>query len=326
MTVNMHKMGIVALAALTAIGLAACGRGETASGSTGPEGKPIVIGLAVANLQADFFNQIKQSVEAEAKAKGVEVVVADAGGDSARQVSQIQDFITRQVSAIIYIPAGATAAGVPVKAAERANVPVINVDRNAPDAPGKTFIATDSVAAAKQLGDWVIQQTGGKGKVGVIEGQIGTTPQVDREKGFRQALEAAPELQIVAEQPTDDWSQAKGFSNAQDMIQAHPDLSVFWGQADALALGAAQAVANANMNPKPLVVGFDGDAAGLQAVRDGKLDATMVQQTQLMGRMAVNSALDLVNGKDVPAEQLQQATLLTRTDTAKADEFIAKHP
>ena len=70
------------------------------------------IGLAVANLQADFFNQIKQSVDAEAKAKGVKLVVADAKGDAATQVDQMQDLMTRGVKAIIYIPAGATAAGV----------------------------------------------------------------------------------------------------------------------------------------------------------------------------------------------------------------------
>ncbi|MEJ3748965.1 sugar ABC transporter substrate-binding protein [Actinomycetes bacterium KLBMP 9797] len=320
---NLRTAIAISAAALTTISLTACNRGSADDGSGE---KKIVIGLAVANLQADFFNQIKQSVEAQAAAKGATVVVADAGGDSTRQVSQIQDFITRQVDAIIYIPAGATAAGVPVKAAEKANIPVINVDRNAPDAPGKTFIATDSVAAAKELGDWVVKQTGGKGTIGVIEGQTGTTPQIDREKGFRQALDAAPGLKIVAEQPTDAWSQEEGFANAQDMIQAHPDITVFVGQADALALGAAQAVANANMNPKPLVVGFDGDKAGIQAVRDKKIDATMVQQTQLMGRMAVDNALDLISGKTVAPIQLQPATLLTSNDTAKAEEFLAKHP
>ena len=81
------------------------------------------IGLAVANLQADFFNQIKQSVDAEAKAKGVKLIVADAKGDSATQVDQMQDLMTRGVKAIIYIPAGATAAGVPVKAAKRLTFP-----------------------------------------------------------------------------------------------------------------------------------------------------------------------------------------------------------
>lgn len=321
---KINKTAAVAFAVTAlAAALAGCNRDSAAPGSGG--GKKLTIGLAVANLQADFFNQIKQSVTAEGAAKGVNVVVSDAGGDSARQVSQIQDFITKQVDAIIYIPAGATAAGVPVKAAERAKIPVVNVDRNAPDAPGKTFIATDSVAAAKTLGDWVIQQTKGKGNVAIIQGQIGTTPQVDREKGFRQALQAAPNVKIIAEQPTDDWSQAKGFANAQDMIQAHPNsINVFWGQADAMALGAAQAVAN--LKPKPLVVGFDGDKAGIQAVHDGKVDATMVQQTQLMGRLAVDSAIDLVNGKNVPAEQLQEATLLTSKDKAKAEQFLAQHP
>ena len=319
---KFRKISAIALATITALSLAACNRD-----SAGPGGDTDqkVIGLAVANLQADFFNQIKQSVDAEAQKRGIAVQVSDAGGDSTAQVNQIQDFITRQVDAIIYIPAGATAAGVPVKAAERANIPVINVDRNAPDAPGKTFIASDSVAAAKTLGEWVIEQKKGEGNIAILQGQIGTTPQVDRQKGFESALEDAPGMKIVAEQ-TADWSQDKGFAVAQDMIQANRDIDVFWGQADAMALGAAQAVANANLNPKPLVVGFDGDIAGLQAIRDGKIDATMVQQTQLMGRLAVSSALDIIEGKTVPATQLQEAFLLTKEDKAKAEEYIAQHP
>jgi ribose transport system substrate-binding protein len=325
MSMRFQKTAAIALVAITTLGMAACNRGTAGPGG---EGKPIVLGLAVANLQADFFNQIKQSVEAQAQAKGVEVQVSDAGGDSATQVNQIQDFITRQVSAIIYIPAGATAAGVPVKAAERANppIPVIAVDRNAEDAPGKTFIATDSVAAAKELGEWVIKQKDGKGNIAILQGQVGTTPQVDRQKGFEEALKSAPEMKIIAESATMRWSQDEGFAKAQDIIQANPDVDVFWGQADAIALGAAQAVANANMNPKPLVVGFDGDQAGIQAIRDGKLDATMVQQTQLMGRMAVDSALNIINGQQVPPEQLQKAFLLTKSDKQKADEYLETHP
>ena len=324
MRTNLRKTAALSLAALATLSLAACNRDQATPGGSG-SGKPIVIGLAVANLQADFFNQIKQSVDAEAKAKGVTVQVADAGGDSATQVNQIQDFITRQVSAIIYIPAGATAAGVPVKAAEAAGIPVVNVDRNAPDAPGKTFIASDSVAAAKTLGEYVVEEQKGEGNVAILQGQIGTTPQVDRQNGFEQALKEAPGMKVVTQQQA-DWAQDKAFSVAQDMIQANPDIDVFFGQADAMALGAAQAVANANLDPEPMVVGFDGDKAGLQAVRDGKVDATMVQQTQLMGRLAVESAIKLVNGETVPEQQLQEAFLLTSEDKAKADEYISQHP
>src|SRR4051794_2576217 len=105
------------------------------------------IGLAVANLQADFFNQIKQSVTKEAAKQGTQVVVADARGDAATQVNQIEDFITKKVDAIVYIPAGATAAGVPVKDARRAKIPHLAGGRKPPHAPPHTFIAPHNVAA-----------------------------------------------------------------------------------------------------------------------------------------------------------------------------------
>ncbi len=287
------------------------------------EEKEKTIGLAVANLQADFFNQIKQSVEREAKAKGVKVITVDAKGDAATQVSQIQDLITRGVDALIYIPAGATAAGVPVKAAQAAKIPVIAVDRNAPDAPGDTFIATDSVAAARTLGEYVGKITGGKGKVAIIQGQLGTTPELDRDKGFNEALEKFPDLKVVAKQPSNAWMQDEGFAIGQDMLQRYPDITVFFGRADALALGAAQAAKVANLRDKIVVVGFDGDVAGLKAVESGTLNATMTQTTQGMGKLALESALALADGKEVPKEQLQEAVLTTKENVKP---FIEQHP
>jgi ribose transport system substrate-binding protein len=282
-----------------------------------------VIGLAVANLQADFFNQIKQSVVAEAKARGASVIVVDAHGDSATQVNQIQDLITRGVKALIYIPAGATAAGVPVRAAQKANIPVVAVDRNAPDAPANSFIATDSVAAAHTLGDHVCEITGGHGKVAIIQGQIGTTPEMDRDKGFTAAMASCPGLTVVAKQPSQMWSQSEGFSIAQDMLQRHPDITVFFGRADGLALGAAQAVKVGNLDHPVTVVGFDGDVAGLKAVQKGTLAATMTQKTQFMGKLAVDTALAMAAGKSAPAQQLQEAVLTTKANVAP---FITKHP
>jgi ribose transport system substrate-binding protein len=294
----------------------------SASGPAAAQTRP-AIGLAVANLQADFFNQIKQAATAEAKAKGVDLIVVDAHGDSATQVNQIQDLITRGVKAIIYIPAGATAAGVPVRAAQAAHIPVVAVDRNAPDAPATSFIASDSVAAAHTLGDYVCKQTGGKGKVAIIQGQIGTTPEMDRDKGFTEALAACPGLSVIAKQASQEWSQSEGFSIAQDMLQRHPDITVFFGRADGLALGAAQAVKVANLDHPVMVVGFDGDVAGLKAVQKGTLAATMAQKSQFMGRLAVDTALDLVAGKSAPAQQLQSADLATKANVAP---FIAHHP
>ncbi len=146
------------------------------------------VGLAVANLQANFFNQIKQSVEAAGAEKGIQIITVDAKGDAATQVSQIQDLLAQNIDALIYIPAGATAASVPVKAAKAAGVPVVNIDRNAEGAPGDTFIATDSVESARQVCDWIAKQAGGKGEMLIVHGQKGTTPEVDRTKGCGMAL------------------------------------------------------------------------------------------------------------------------------------------
>ncbi|MEI8635158.1 substrate-binding domain-containing protein [Vibrio sp. PP-XX7] len=259
------------------------------------------IGVAVANLQADFFNQIKQSVQAEGKRLGYKIVTVDAHGDSATQVNQIQDLITRQVDAIIYIPAGATAASVPIKSAHKAGIPIVAVDRNPEGAPGDTFIATDSVAAAKMLGEYVAKITNGKGNIGLIQGQIGTTPEIERGQGFDEAIAKYPNLKIVEKQASNMWMQDEGFKIAQDMLLRNPSINVFFGQADALALGAAQAAKVAHQ--KVIVVGFDGDMAGLKAVKDGVLAATMTQQTQYMGRLAVRSAIDLIEGRFVPPVQ-----------------------
>jgi len=303
------------LAAVAAIALA------SAAGAEAKELKKV--GLAVANLQANFFNQIKESVEAYAGEKGIKVVTVDAKGDAATQVNQIQDLLAQNVDALIYIPAGATAAAVPVKAAKAAGIPVVNIDRNAEVAPGDTSIATDSVESARQVCDYIAKQAGGKGEMLIIHGQKGTTPEVDRTKGCGIALKNYPDVKVVGELWSEGWHQDEGFKLTQYLLQAHPKTNIIFGQADALALGAAQAVKVASPDHRIWVAGFDGDTAALSALKDGVFDVTATQQTQKMGRMGVDAAIALVAGEKLPAEQLQTATLTTKDNV---EGFIAKHP
>lgn len=306
---------VVLLGALAAFGLTAAASAEA--------NEVKKIGLAVANLQANFFNQIKESVEAYGGEKGIEVITVDAKGDAATQVNQIQDLLAQDIDALIYIPAGATAASVPVKAARAAGIPVVNIDRNADGAPGDTFIATNSVASAKQVCDYLAKQAGGKGEMLIIHGQKGTTPEVDRSKGCGEALKAYPDIKVVGELWSQQWHQDEGFTLSQDLLQSHPNANIIFGQADALALGAAQAVKVAHPDHRIWVGGFDGDTAALTALKEGVFDVTATQQTQMMGRMGVDAAIALVAGEKLPAEQLQDATLTTKDNV---DGFIARHP
>ena len=314
MSYKSKVLSAVALAALTA---GAAGAQEAAGQGVDR------IGLAVANLQADFFNQIKQSVEAYAGEKGIEVITVDARGDGPTQVNQVQDLLTQDVDALIYIPAGAAAATVPVELAHEAGVPVVTVDRNPEGASGDTFIATDSVSSAKAVCDHLFSLAGGQGQLLIIHGQKGTTPEVDRMEGCNASLAENPGVTIVGEQYSNIWSQDEGFQLTQNLLQANPEVTMVWGQADALALGAAQAVEVAGLPQEIFVAGFDGDTAALEALRDGVFDVTATQQTQLMGRLAVDSAIALVAGEEVPAEQLQDATLTTAENV---EPFIENHP
>ncbi|MGF9649135.1 substrate-binding domain-containing protein [Pseudarthrobacter oxydans] len=310
------KVGAGIMAAAIAFSASSC-----ASNAGADQDKPLTIGLSI-GIESDFFNQFRQAMEDEAKKEGINLIAFNAKGDPNAQVNHIQDFIVQDADAIIYIAAGAGAAGVPVKNARAADIPVVTVDRNPGDSPGDTFIATDSVASSKRLGEYVIEKTGGKGNLGIIQGQVGTTPELDRDKGFTEAMKSATGIKEVARQASKLWGQEEGFTIAQDMLSAHPELSVIFARADGMALGAAQAVRGAGRDDIQ-IYGHDGDPAALQAVLDGTLVATMTQQNQHMGRLAIESAVKLARGEEVPKEQLQEAILTTKENAA---EFLKTHP
>lgn len=283
------------------------------------------IGLAVPNLQADFFNQIKIGVENYGKEKGIDVIVVDAKNDTATQVSQVQDLLTQDIDAFIYIPAGAAAAAVPTRLAREANIPVINVDRFPEGEPGDTFIAGESVESAYAVCKHIIEKAGGSGKMVIIHGQKGTTPEVDRFTGCKRAIDENPGVELVAQQWSQMWSADEGFSIAQNMLQANPDISIIFGQADGLAMGAAKAVEGAGLADKVIIGGYDGDMSALEYLSkcQGPYIVTATQSTRTMGKMAVDSAIAVAAGETVPERQTPNAVLTT---CDMAGEFLTNHP
>ncbi|WP_421726476.1 substrate-binding domain-containing protein [Bauldia sp.] len=281
------------------------------------------IGLAVANLEADFFNQIKQSVEAYGAEKGLTVVTVDPGGDSAKQASQVRDLLAEGIDALIYIPAEAEGAALPTRLARAQGVPVVNIDRNPPDEPGDTFIASDSDAAAYEVCKYLFALAGDAGELIILRGQVGTTPEVDRTEGCNRAMAGVPGVMLVGDRSSQIWSQDEGFQMAQELLAAHPDVTMIFGQSDTLAEGATRAVAAANLPQRVYIAGFDGDPAALEAIKDGTLDVTATQKTRAMGRLAVDMALELMAGQEVPPVQLEDAVLTTRENV---QQFIDEHP
>jgi len=280
------------------------------------EGEVETIGLAVPNLSADFFVQIAAGVEKYAEEKGINVITVDAKDDTNTQVSQVQDLITQGIDAFIYIPAGAAAAAVPTRLARQAGIPVINVDRVPENEPGDTFIAGESIESSYLVCSHLIDAAGGSGDMFIIHGQRGTTPEVDRYAGCKRAIDEHEGVEVVAQQWTERWSQEEGFSITQNLLQAHPDVKIIFGQADGIAMGAAQAVEVANLTDQVVVGGYDGDMTALEHLSkcEPPFIVTATQRTREMGRLAVDSAIAVAGGEDVAAEQITVAALTTCED------------
>jgi ribose transport system substrate-binding protein len=307
------------LAALAVATLSACG-GASAGGEGGGSGNK-TIGVSVADQKSLFYVAAVQGMQAEAKAKGYELKVTSANNNSTQQVSQVNDLLTQNVGALIFISQDSTAASAGVRAANQADVPLIAVDQKPESGDGElaTYIATDSVKAAKQLCEWMFQQMGGSGDIAILHGVLGSTAEIQRTQGCQEALKENPNIKVVAEQ-TANWDETQAFQATQNILTANPNLKAVFGESDAMGLGAAKAAKQAGRTDL-ISVGIDGFPTMFDGISQGLTQATMAQQPYKMGQIAVDNAIAYIEGKgdSVPKEQYQDTVLITKDNVASED-------
>jgi ribose transport system substrate-binding protein len=311
---------LVFAASAATLFLTACGgdaESGTATAASGGGGK-YTIGVSIADQKSLFYIAEADGIKKAAEELGVEVVVLSADNNSTRQVNQVNDLITRGVDALIFTAQDATAAAAGVRAANQADIPVIAVDQKPESGNGElaTYIATDSVKAANELASWMFEQMGGEGNIGHLQGVLGATAQLQRSEGFEKALADNSGIDVVAKQSA-NWDETEGYNAAQNMLQANRDMKGIFAESDAMALGSAKAARDAGR--QIISVGIDGFPTMIQGIRDGLTQATMAQVPYKMGQQAVQDAITILEGGSVPAEQLQDAVLVTQENVASVD-------
>lgn len=310
----MRIQGFLTAAAVTL--LAACsqqGPGESApaaaatAGGANAAGTPVV-GLALSTQNNPFFVELKDGAQKAAKNAGLNLVVVDAQDDPARQISSVEDLIQRRVSVILLNPTDSSALAGAVQSAQRANIPVVTLDRGVDGAEVASHIASDNVAGGKMAADYLAKALGGKGNIIELQGVAGTSAARERGKGFEDAI-AGTGMKIVASQPA-NFDRAQGLSVSENLLQAHSDVQAIFAQNDEMALGAVQALAG--KNKKVLVVGFDGTPDGKTAVQNGTMAATVAQQPEEIGRLGVETAKKLIDKQPVDKSIAVPLKLLTK--------------
>jgi ABC-type sugar transport system substrate-binding protein len=313
-----------ALAGLTLIAALAAATGCTRKEAGGAAGE-FVVGFS--QMESDNPWRIAQtrSLREEAAKRGVELVVTDAQGQTAKQVSDVEDLIARRVNLILLAPREFEGLAPALQSAREAKIPVILVDREAAGIAGQdyvTFLGSNFVEQGRRAAEWLAQATGGKASIVELSLTPGSSVARDRAAGFREGIARHPGMKIIASQ-TGDASRAKGERVMQNVAQSlGPEITAVYAHNDEMALGAIQALKVAGRRPGKdvVVVSVDGQRAALEAIVAGELGAT-VESNPRFGPLAFNTIEQLRQRQPIPPKILLTDRLF---DESNAASFIAE--
>lgn len=264
-----------------------------------------------------------ESMKAEAAKLGHELIYTDAGGSEAKQIADIDSMIAQKVDLIFLAPRSEKALAEAVLKAKAACIPVIMLDRDVDHsiaAPGKdyvTMIGSDFVAEGRMAAEWLAKATNEQAVIIELEGTVGSSPAIDRKKGFDDEIAKHPNMKIVASQ-TGDFARDKGRQVAETLLQAHPDVTAIYAHNDEMAIGAIAALEAAGKVPGKdvIVVSIDGIKDAAQAILDGKLGAT-VECNPKFGPKAFEVLAQYANGEKLPAKIVNPDRFFDSTNAAE---------
>jgi len=237
---------------------------------------------------------------------GADVNVTDPSGDSSKQVSAIENFVTAGCKAIVVAALDPPTTQGPIETARAAGIKVIAQSMKTP--VSDVWVSADErdmgYVIGKEAGRWISEKLGGKAKVLTINND--RIPQmIIRKKGIKEGIsELAPKAEFVADQPA--GSTAEALTVTESVLQAHPDLSVIVAVNDDSALGALAALESSGIDTKNFFVG-GVDATSEARAKIGANTAFRASVDNVPfdnGRKDVDIAIDLINGKKLEYKQV----------------------
>lgn len=288
---------------------------EPAEEAAGEEGGPISIGLSIDDMAADFCASIASGAEAQAKALGCDIQITDAGMDTSLQASQVENLISSGVDCILLKPYDASANGPISDACTNAGIPLIVI--TCPISSDYTaYIGVSDDVLGEFMANAIIEEMGGTDfTVAQILGPLAQENLLIMMESAAAVFEDNG-IEIVDAQSGENKLD-ESMSLVENWISSGLTFDVCMCSSDASALGASQALSDAGMRDNVLISGTGGDAEGIQAVLDGKIDMTVWLPGAAFGRDGVNLAYAVCNGEDYEEATLIDLTLLTAENAAE---------
>lgn len=284
--------------AAAALVLAACSSGGTADGGGGG-GEPRRIGVSFYSNVIPLYVEMQEGMRKKAQELGVELEFAYADNSAENQSNQINTFVTKGVDLILASPVDVSALTPAYQQARAAGIPVLSVgNKLANDADEDAYIGPDLVDQSARTLERVIEGMGGSGQLLLLTGPPQIAFVQEQKKGWQRVLAQHPEVQVVAEIVVPDMSTAAAVDAASAALSANPNVTGILGSIDDISLGAVQAAQAAGFDlDKLFIAGWDGGPAALEAIKAGTYDATLSQKPRTWGEIAIQTAVDWLDGK-----------------------------
>ncbi|MBN2560975.1 MAG: substrate-binding domain-containing protein [Phycisphaerae bacterium] len=311
------ESAIWAILAFVIAGVAGC---EKQEGTRQPSLPKYTIGMSQCNLGEPWRVQMNADIRAAAERHPeIKMVFKDAQNDALRQRGHVEELVSAGVDLIIISPKEAQPLTEPVAKAVDAGIPVIVLDRRVLGDKFTCFVGADNKLIGRAAGEWIIRALGGAGKVVELKGLMTSTPGQDRHTGFREAIKDSS-IEIIFEADM-KWLEPNARKEMESALARFSEIDLVYAHNDPGAHGAYLAAAAAERAEGIRFVGIDAlPHEGVMYVKQGILDATFLYPTG--GAEAIDIALKILAGEDVPKEVTLGSRIFTKENVAQGGEAI----
>ena len=288
MNINKKRFSVGLMLMMLMTSFIGCGR----------DNKP-KIGMVLSTLNNPFFVNMKDGAEKEAEKLGYDLVVLDSQNDPAKERANVEDLIQLGVIALLINPTDSDAVVKTVEVANKSNIPVITLDRQANGGKITSHIASDNIKGGEMAAEYVLDKfKDEKGPINVVEiqGIPGASATRDRGEGFHNIMDKNDKFNFISIQAA-DFDRQKGLQVMENIIQANPNIQVVFAHNDEMALGAVKAIKASGINA--LVIGFDGNDDAKDSIDANEMTAIIAQQPDLIGALGVELANKIYKGESI---------------------------
>ena len=278
------------------------------------------VAIVVSTLNNPWFVFLAETAAAQVQKLGYDSKIFDSQNNTALETEHFENALAAGYNAILFNPTDADGSVANVKRAKEAGVPVFCMDREVNTTDGATSqILSDNYSGCVALGKYFVQTMKKKGKYVELLGLVNDNNTWNRSKGFHSVVDNYSGLQMVAQQSA-EFDRNKAMEVLESILQAHPDIDAVFCGNDAMASGAYQALASAGKT-NVRVFGFDGAEDVIEAIRNGKIEATGMQFPQLIAERAAIFADEYFKGKRDFAKKMPVAVELVTKENV--DNYLA---